>query len=32
MKVTITNNAKQQFLKVLGDEPVIRINEHQTTG
>jgi hypothetical protein len=32
MKVTITNDASQQLLNVLGGEPTIRLNEIRTTG
>jgi Fe-S cluster assembly iron-binding protein IscA len=32
MKVTITQNAKQQLIDKLGEEPTIRLNEVRTTG
>ena len=32
MKVTITNDANQQLLNVLGEKPTIRLNEIRTTG
>jgi hypothetical protein len=32
MKVTITNDANQQLVNVLGEEPTIRLNEIRTTG
>lgn len=32
MKVTITNDANQQLINVLGGEPTLRLNEIRTTG
>jgi hypothetical protein len=32
MKVTISKDAIQQLINVLGTEPTIRINEVRTTG
>lgn len=32
MKVTITTDAKQQLLHVLGENPTIKLNEIRTTG
>jgi hypothetical protein len=32
MKVTITNDANQQLINVLGVGPTIRLNEIRTTG
>lgn len=32
MKVTITKDAIQQLINVLGAEPIIRLNEVRTTG
>jgi hypothetical protein len=32
MNVTITTDAKQQLINVLGEEPTIKINEIRTTG
>ncbi|MDQ1000509.1 hypothetical protein QFZ28_000909 [Neobacillus niacini] len=32
MKVTITIDAKQQLINVLGEEPTIKLNEIRTTG
>ncbi|NYE08472.1 hypothetical protein F4694_005320 [Bacillus niacini] len=32
MEVTITIDAKQQLINVLGEEPTIKINEIRTTG
>ncbi|MDR7079488.1 hypothetical protein J2Y03_004546 [Neobacillus niacini] len=32
MKVTITKDANEQLIKVLGAEPTIRLNEIRTTG
>jgi hypothetical protein len=32
MEVTITFDAKQQLINVLGEEPTIKINEIRTTG
>jgi hypothetical protein len=32
MKVTITNDANQQLINVLGEDPIIRLNEIRTTG
>jgi hypothetical protein len=32
MKVTITIDAKQQLINVLGEEPTVKIDEIRTTG
>jgi hypothetical protein len=32
MKVTITIDAKQQLINVLGEEPTVKIEEIRTTG
>ena len=32
MKVTITIDAKQQLINVLGEEPTIKVNEIRTSG
>jgi hypothetical protein len=32
MKVTITIEAKQQLINVLGEDPTIKIDEIRTTG
>jgi hypothetical protein len=32
MEVTITIDAKQQLINVLGEEPTVKINEIRTTG
>jgi len=32
MKVTITQNANQQLVSKLGEEPTIRLNEVRTSG
>lgn len=32
MKVTITIDAKQQLIHVLGEEPTIKLDEIRTTG
>lgn len=32
MKVTLTIDAKQQLKDLLGEEPVIKLNEVRTTG
>ncbi len=32
MRVTITNDAKQQLINQLGEKPTIRMNEIRTSG
>ncbi len=32
MKVTLTKNADQQIKDLLGENPVVRLNEYQTAG
>jgi hypothetical protein len=32
MKVTITIDAKQQLINLLGEEPTIKLNEIRTSG